>query len=335
MNCNPRGTKDASVVICICLPGWWGQKCEFPIAISQDSVAHMTISRRNQPAFVINAFTFNMEFDMLKIRFGELWNTVDLFVLVESTYSQHGDVKPAYFDVEKVNFSRYLGKLQHVIVNDLPASGVKTFEFEDYQRMAIGRLAINKMAFDAGKEVIIIANDADEIPSQNVVYFLKHYTGYPPEIHFEYRWSVYGFYWRNPNPFRAMAATTLQHYQSVYKNNSLKIRQGTKQSLRFFIGNTTESRSAGHHCSWCFPAEFAQIKLKSALSGDGIRWGDYNESYRLSYLRENRMLGRWFTGDKIRFLTTNHNDSDFAPSYALNHQIEFQYLLDHAYVNEI
>ncbi len=83
---------------------------------------------------------------------------------------------------------------------------------ENFQRREIGRIGINKLNLSEYNEedVIVIVNDADEIPAADTVYFLKNFQGYPPEIQMEFRWTLYGFYYRNPQPTRLYAATTLR-----------------------------------------------------------------------------------------------------------------------------
>lgn len=93
---------------------------------------------------------------------------------------------------------------------------------------------------------------------------------------------------------------------------------------------------AGHHCSWCLSADFLRIKLKSALTGDGIRWGDFKEKYDLNYLQENRRTGRWFDGTfPAKLIRNGTNDPFYAPKFVLQNPHRYSLgLLDAQFPND-
>lgn len=139
--------------------------------------------------------------------------------MAEAAHTHHGEKKTLHFNESKANFSEFSSKLMHVIITNLPEGGIKTWEMENFQRREIGRIGINQVNFSAfqfdfsaenQENVIIIVNDADEIPSADTAYFLKNFQGYPPEIQMEFRWTLYGFYFRQLQPTRLYAATTLR-----------------------------------------------------------------------------------------------------------------------------
>ncbi len=41
--------------------------------------------------------------------------------------------------------------------------------------------------------------DADELPSREVLLFLKLYDGYTEPVRFGFRWTVFGFFWLKAN----------------------------------------------------------------------------------------------------------------------------------------
>ena len=43
---------------------------------------------------------------------------------------------------------------------------------------------------------LFVLLDADEIPTREVLMFLKLYDGYPEPIRLAMRWSVFGFFWK-------------------------------------------------------------------------------------------------------------------------------------------
>ena len=69
-------------------------------------------------AKVYDCFSFFNELELLKMRFEELDDSVDYFVLVESIETQRGDIKPLYFKDNKHLFEKYLPKVIHVTVEE-------------------------------------------------------------------------------------------------------------------------------------------------------------------------------------------------------------------------
>ena len=58
------------------------------------------------------------------------------------------------------------------------------------------------------------------------------------------------------------------------------------------------------------------VKLDSAGSGDGTRWGDFPEKKELAYLKDNKRIGRWFDGSSDGTLVTLAAEPNMAPPYA-------------------
>ena len=107
---------------------------------------------------VFDAFTFYNELDLLEIRLATLNDVVDYFVLVEATKTFQKSDKPLYFSESSARFSKYLHKIIHVVVDDMPDSD-DPFVLEAYQRNAIARgLTL------CNKHDRIIISDVDEIP---------------------------------------------------------------------------------------------------------------------------------------------------------------------------
>lgn len=75
---------------------------------------------------IYDCFTFFNEIELLKIRFEELYNVVDKFVLVEATQTFTGEPKELFFLKNKNLFSKYEDKIIHVVVDDLEKIKGKT-----------------------------------------------------------------------------------------------------------------------------------------------------------------------------------------------------------------
>lgn len=126
---------------------------------------------------IVDCFTFYNELNMLKFRLEYLYDTVDYFVLVEATLTHVGNPKPLYFEQNKSMFSKYLDKIVHIIVYDMPVESTSilfkkskkhdfTMKRENYQRICIDR-GIKQLKLE--DEDVIIISDCDEIANKNTI----------------------------------------------------------------------------------------------------------------------------------------------------------------------
>jgi hypothetical protein len=119
----------------------------------------------NRPvARVFDCFTFATELDLLEFRLELLDPIVDRFVIVEAPRSHAGDAKPLFFAENQERFARHLPKIEHVVVDDLPAPVPDRWVPENFQRDAISR-GLN----GADGDDLVIITDADEIPDPMVL----------------------------------------------------------------------------------------------------------------------------------------------------------------------
>jgi len=111
---------------------------------------------------IIDTFTFFNELPMLLLRLTELNDAVDTFVLVEASITHSGLPKPLYFQENKSMFEKFLHKIVHVVVEDLPnLPETGTWDREKAQRTAIYR-GLSQITLDP--EDLVIVSDVDEIP---------------------------------------------------------------------------------------------------------------------------------------------------------------------------
>lgn len=116
---------------------------------------------------VYDCFTFFNELDVLEIRLQELWDVVDVFVLAESNLSHSGKPKDYIFENNKDRFSKYMSKIQRVVVNDMPET-TDSWTRERYQRRSLLKGLQN-----IHPEDIIITSDVDEIPRAEAIEMIK------------------------------------------------------------------------------------------------------------------------------------------------------------------
>lgn len=119
---------------------------------------------------LFDCFTFFNELDLLEIRLEELDSVVDQFVLAESPYTFTGKPKPLIFGENKQRFARYLHKITHIVVDDLPmGDSITAWNREHFQRSALKRgLA------DAAPEDLVLLSDVDEIPKRAILQKVKN-----------------------------------------------------------------------------------------------------------------------------------------------------------------
>jgi hypothetical protein len=112
---------------------------------------------------VYDCFPFFNELDILELRLAELWPHVDRFVLAESTRSFAWKPKPLHFAENRQRFSRFLSKIEHVVIDDLPEEG------DAWDREAFQRNAIVRGLGDARPDDVVLLSDVDEIPFPEVL----------------------------------------------------------------------------------------------------------------------------------------------------------------------
>jgi len=115
---------------------------------------------------LFDCFTFFNELDLLEVRLETLAPHVDYFVLAESPMTYRADPKPLYFQENKERFAKFLPKIRHIIVDDLPTE--KGFD-HNWQRETLQRAALERGLADARDEDIIMLSDLDEIPSPSKI----------------------------------------------------------------------------------------------------------------------------------------------------------------------
>lgn len=113
---------------------------------------------------IYDCFLFFNELKILELRLAELDTVVDRFVLVEGTKTFSGKPKPLYFHESRHLFLRYLHKITHVVVDDMPSDMESAWGAEAFQRNAMLRGLES-----AGPNDVVIISDVDEIPRASTV----------------------------------------------------------------------------------------------------------------------------------------------------------------------
>lgn len=116
---------------------------------------------------VYDCFPFYNELDLLEVRLEELYDHVDHFVLVEASTTFTDIPKPYYFEENKSRYAKWLDKIIHIKVDDMPHSK-EAWDNDIWQRNSINRGIVN-----ADDNDIIIVSDLDEIPRPETIDVLR------------------------------------------------------------------------------------------------------------------------------------------------------------------
>ena len=112
---------------------------------------------------IYDGFPFFNELELLEIRLHELDGLVDRFVLAESTMTHSGKPKPLFFHENRIKFQKFLPKIAHIIVTDMPVTQ-DPWVRENHQRVCIMRGMPHAQDSDT-----LILSDLDEIPRASAV----------------------------------------------------------------------------------------------------------------------------------------------------------------------
>ncbi|KAK4293848.1 hypothetical protein Pmani_033488 [Petrolisthes manimaculis] len=182
------------------------------------------------------------------------------------------------------------------IINGLPVNHeYAMFEARNARTVRLRGLPLLKGLRD---DDLFVLSDADELPTKEVVTFLKVYDGYPEPVSFALRWNVFGFFWQKPpdeswwtwlkGPREALSevssAATISMLRDVLYNNAFYIRKSGLWQYYRLAKNLRHYRDRGHyvkewvvgtsghyagwHCSWCFSPENMIRKMDSAQTND-------------------------------------------------------------------
>ncbi|MCJ1278934.1 hypothetical protein MMC21_006755 [Puttea exsequens] len=217
--------------------------------------AYATRDRRRK---VYDLFLINTELDWAEIRFEELKDEVDYFVVLESPRTFQETPKPLHFKEYISSFQNYQSKIIHHVVNFSHGKLEKgdTWGQEHFTRNALLDQALASLQGEQAPSEgdVLIIGDVDEIPRPNVVRALRN-CAFPPRVTLMSQFYYYSFQWLNRNP-------QWPHPQATYyagPDNTIKPEdlRNNKYATYFKLYN------AAWHCSSCF-STLAGLKNKIA-----------------------------------------------------------------------
>lgn len=208
---------------------------------------------------IYDCFTFYNELDLLELRLEELYDHVDHFVLVEANTTFTSIPKPFYFEENKDRYAKYLNKIIHVKVEDMPGNP------DAWVNDRFQRNSINRGLESADDNDVIIVSDLDELVRPETVQQLR--TDVENQI-----WGLRMplFYFK----FNHMLASTESRYMvwGMACRKKLLVPADTFRFQRFQLASLPYNYNHGgirmmEHAGWQFSYlgdnDFAKNKIKS------------------------------------------------------------------------
>ncbi len=197
---------------------------------------------------IFDCFTYFNEEEMLRVRFEELGDIVDHFVIVEASETFTGKEKPFYLDQLPDWAKKWEDKIIRIKIhfNSPDLSTVKSpWEREHYQRNAI-RFGLDKAEADD----IVIISDADEIISSNIINQLK-VVETPARLDVkQYFWN---YNWQVPEHCNQGARPIAARFKDLEAQSCQELRAGTWYTIP----------DAGWHFSFFTDIENIKNKIES------------------------------------------------------------------------
>lgn len=354
---------------CVCLKDYFGIDCGIPDAVwfthyRKKPKDRKKLKVRKHSRRLVHGVLVNHEFDFFETRVESLSDVVDAFIVQESNFTTFGTEKQLQFYDKFRNegwLSEHQSKFIYVLLSHFEEKGKTNGWFADaYIRLHLTRYGL-PLIHGLRDDDLFLLLDSDELPSREVLLFLKLYDGYTEPIRFGFRWTVFGFYWlkaEDPslmskvpllgNLLSTKSERLLQLYvmctmgmlKKVYSNNGMLLRRNVwkNELLEKKVHNYTKLEGhvikeweigaighyAGYHCSWCYNPEGIRTKLLSAQKHDKPRWGDYPEKTNLTYISKLIQTGGWFDDTKPFIYA-----EEMSPEGVRNEHYAPKYILEH------
>lgn len=239
---------------------------------------------------IYDCFCYFNEDMLLELRLKTLWDVVDIFVIVEASYTQSGHPKPLNFS--QARFEPYLTKIRYVTSTDCPGGTENPWLNENHQRNEISRGLLDASPLDR-----IIVSDLDEIPKPESI---QSYD--PLYLRGDFQQRYYSYFLNNllVEPIRDVVwrgskITLKKHLDDFYggKVNSVRSYKSTGllRSLKrtwFRWFQTQKISDGGWHFTWVMP--HADILKK--MDAMAHRENDRQEWRKAAYIQSTINGGR-------------------------------------------
>jgi beta-1,4-mannosyl-glycoprotein beta-1,4-N-acetylglucosaminyltransferase len=238
---------------------------------------------------IIDCFLFYNECDMLEYRLEVLFNSVDYFVIVESTLTFAGNEKKLFFKENSERFEKYKSKIIHIIVDDTPQTD-NAWDRERFQRNSIKR-GIEKIV--CKDDDLILISDVDEIPDISTI---KNCENYIKRVHMVMLEQDFYYYSLNYDQIKKWYFARVITY-SLFKHFS-----SSSEKIRSTQCNVLQK--GGWHLSYFGGAEFIKNKLEQ-FSHQEFNNENYTNINKIKYKVENGI--NLFDNVKFKYVLVKDN----------------------------
>lgn len=221
---------------------------------------------------IYDCFLYYDEDMLLDIRLNTLFESVDRFVIVESTHTFTGKPKKLNFDISR--FEKFRGKIIYVIYEEPPITKPDSDnEVDAWANEAATRNAIMQGLKDARGEDIILVSDVDEIFTPEAIAKIN-----PSDLCTIFHMGFYNYQFNlqvfNTDGSARLCtlprATTLNNMKKYFDSEPETFRNIKKSRIfKNFISRTLFKyrsktlKNAGWHFSWIMTPERIAEKMSS------------------------------------------------------------------------
>lgn len=279
---------------------------------------------------IYDSFMFFNELDVLEIRLNELNNYVDKFILVECTKTHTGKDKPLFFNENKKRYEKFLHKIIHIIVDDLPEyKGNNSWELEHFHRNAISRGLM-----DAQKNDVVLISDVDEIPNPVQIKKYAHIKGLKI-----FQQKMFYYYlnclnldvkWHGTIMLTYPFQKNIQHYRyhahvfsNIYDKNKIRALYYYSKLLKYHLlkEKVTIIKNGGWHFSYLGGLDAIIKKIESFAHTEYNKDEYKNPEYLKKTIEQGKdLFGRNY---RYKFISIDHT----YPSYIFNHTEKLKSLI--------
>ena len=276
-----------------------------------------------------DCFLFHDELDLLEIRLGELWDSVDHFVLVESTRTFSGLPKPLYYQDNLERFAPFASKLTAIVVNE-PVGNLTSWQRREQQCNALARGLKT-----AAPDDIVLLSDVDEIVSRDAIVTIRRAPPHPNEVvccelrmfNFFLNLEIDETWLRSgPRAARWDSIVTMERLRKVhgpadrvFRNLSRAIKSSIQMRRPI---NRRLLQNAGWHFSYMGGEQAILQKLHSYAAHDKVPAELLDPVMLANRISNRQSISRMGSGNmRVRPL-----DGSF-PRYLLDHEARFSHLI--------
>ena len=223
---------------------------------------------------VIDCIVFNDELEMLKMRLDYYNDSVDYFVICESTKTQSGHDKELSYGINSSLFNEYKDKIHYVIYNptesDLEKLKEDKFFLEDEHRECLR----NKVRDISDENCLILLSDVDEFPKKELFDDARRLT---KDLNMDaFSFKLKTFY------YSPITELLIDCYATVAVNDYTMRNVSRFYDLRKYTFNCGHIENGGYHLSFFMTPEKIQRKILT-YSHQEFNSPEYTDLEKIKY----------------------------------------------------